>query len=616
MRLSDLSRYLEQLGPTLFRQRFAGPFLIEEGRPDAPAPRRAHFLWGHSFVLGRAEGSEVVVVDRGVSKRHCGIALAPGGWTLTDLDSHNGTLLNGRRLPASEASPLRSGDVLEVGTTRWAFLSAEAALELVARFEDRAASSPCEGSAGPDPVGLGATISTEGGLIAGRLGPGQVAALLAKAEQRDASGELEVAGPLLRGRVHFHLGRPFAAHTSAGARGAQAVRDLLEVREGRYLLAPYREPEGEREIHVSFAEILLPLERERSVAAEREGRESLRRSQRLGMVGHAAAGLTHDFQNLLAVIQGYSTRLIARASSPEDRAELGAIQEACAEARQLLQRLLRLGAPLPPGAERRRLDLSELLEAELALLGQITGSSIQVRLAERCPAPVEGEREQLRQVLLNLVINARDAMPAGGRIELACGRRGAEAWLEVRDQGPGLGGATLAQLCEPFFTTKPKGLGSGLGLAVIKQVATDHGGSLSAREGSGGGAAFRVTLPLAAARAASAVRPAVLVVDEDPGLREAAGAALRGQGYRVEQAGDPLRALALAERMAPPPDLLLVSVTLPDLEGPLLAERLRRIHPRLAVLYLADAPRPDLRALTRPLAPEALLRAVADALAP
>lgn len=615
MRLSDLSRYLEQLGPTLFRQRFASPFLIEEGHPDAPGPRRAHFLWGRSFVLGRAEGCEVTIPARGVSKRHCQIELTQGGWTLTDLESHNGTVASGRRLSAHEPVPLRSGDVLEVGTTRWAFLSAEAALELLSRHEDRALTTSQESSL-PGQAPLGATISTDGGLIAGQLSPGRVAALLAKAEQRDASGELALTSPLLRGRVLFHLGRPFAARTSAGARGAQAVRDLVEVAQGSYLLTPYREPEGEREIHVSFAEILLPLERERSAQAERAGRESLQRSQRLGMVGQAAAGLTHDFQNLLAVIQGYSERLLSRASSPEDRAELGAIQEACGEARQLLQRLFRLGNPLPAGAARQRIDLNALLEAELSLLSQITGSSIQVALAERCPTPVEGDPEQLRQVLLNLVINARDAMPAGGRIELACGRGEAKAWLEVRDQGQGLGGASLEQLCEPFFTTKPKGQGSGLGLAVIKQVASDHGGALDARERREGGAVFQLTLPLAAPSAARAARPTILVVDEDPRLRASASAALQGQGYRVEQAGDPLRALALAERMAPPPDLLLTNVTLPDLAGPLLAQRLRRIHPRLAVLYLSDEARPDLPALAKPVGADTLLRAVADALAP
>ena len=105
-------------------------------------------------------------------------------------------------------------------------------------------------------------------------------------------------------------------------------------------------------------------------------------------------------------------------------------------------------------------------------------------------------------------------------------------------------------------------------------------------------------------------------MDPDPRLQASASAALQGQGYRVEQAGDPLRALALAERMAPPPDLLLTNVTLPDLAGPLLAQRLRRIHPRLAVLYLSDEARPDLPALAKPVGADALLRAVANALAP
>jgi two-component system cell cycle sensor histidine kinase/response regulator CckA len=218
---------------------------------------------------------------------------------------------------------------------------------------------------------------------------------------------------------------------------------------------------------------------------------------------------------------------------------------------------------------------------------------------------VRADRSQVEQVIVNLVVNARDAMPRGGRITIRThNEAGPQAGLTVEDTGEGIAPEILERIFEPFFTTKPLGRGTGLGLATVYGIVKQSGGDIQVHSAPARGARFTVLLPTAAsvaraqlpsaAEAAGAVSPAatasgatMLIVEDDAGVRSFAARVLRDAGSTVFEAENAAEALAIAARGAQPLDLLLTDVVLPGIDGADLAARLRSLQPGLRVLFMS-----------------------------
>ncbi len=352
----------------------------------------------------------------------------------------------------------------------------------------------------------------------------------------------------------------------------------------------------------------------RDVTEQRRLEESFQQSQRLESVGRLAGGVAHDFNNLLTVIlscaEGIERGLRAGGVDLQDVDE---IRTAAERARDLTRQLLAFARRQV--IDPRPTDLSALVRDAGKLLRRVLGEDVElaVRLGDGL-WPVRCDPAQLQQVLLNLAVNARDAMPRGGRlaiesanVELEAGevaalpnlQPGAHVRLAVTDSGPGLSPEAQAHLFEPFFTTKPAGQGTGLGLATVYGIVRQSGGAIRVESAAGRGTTFELYFPRCdAAPAATASgaragagavrggRETVLVVEDDPRVREVTVRALAGAGYRVLAAEGGARALELAppeERL----DLLVTDVVMPGMSGPQMAEALARARPGLRVLYVS-----------------------------
>jgi PAS domain S-box-containing protein len=336
--------------------------------------------------------------------------------------------------------------------------------------------------------------------------------------------------------------------------------------------------------------------------------EQLRHSQRLEAIGRLAGGVAHDFNNLLTVILGSCDLLAAKI--PPGIPEIGAIRQASEGAAALTRQLLAFGRKqvLQP----RRLDLSEVAQRARRLLDRLLGAQIEIGtvLAPAGTAIVRADPGQLEQVLVNLAVNAGDAMPEGGRLRLLTGvrtiseteaavgeRSGRYAVLGVEDSGSGMDEQVRAHLFEPFFTTKEPGKGSGLGLATVHGIVAQSGGFLRVASAPGAGSTFEVFLPWvegaaepAAGAAPSAESPSsghetiLLVEDSDP-VRAVASRMLAKHGYRLLEAADGEAALRLAADHEGPIALLLTDLVLPGITGRALADRLAVARPGLKILY-------------------------------
>ncbi len=356
----------------------------------------------------------------------------------------------------------------------------------------------------------------------------------------------------------------------------------------------------------------------RSIEAEKEleNRErQLRQAQKLEAIGRLAGGVAHDFNNLLMVILGYcSTLLEALAAEDPRRRHVEEIATAGGRAAELTQQLLAFSRSQAFRSE--LLDLDQVVRGLESLLHRLLGEDIALEThlgAEG--ALVLGDRTRLEQVLMNLVVNAREAMPRGGKLTIAVepvelddelARRhldlspGSYVQLAVSDTGTGMDAATRAHIFEPFFTTKPAGTGTGLGLATVWGIVQQLRGGIWVYSEPGLGATFKIYLPRAAGEAtvplaaeqppAESVRGSgehLLVVEDEPALRALLAAMLGSQGYRVTQAADADEALAAIEREGLVPDLLLTDVVMPGRSGADLASELRQRIPELRVLYMS-----------------------------
>ncbi|HEX5042259.1 MAG TPA: ATP-binding protein [Candidatus Polarisedimenticolaceae bacterium] len=325
-----------------------------------------------------------------------------------------------------------------------------------------------------------------------------------------------------------------------------------------------------RHQHSLEAEI---AERRRSEDALQESRERLRQSQKLEALGLLAGGVAHDFNNLLMVIRGHAELLRGTPGvSPRMQRSCDEIDRAVDRARSLTQQLLTFSRR--QAIQRRLLDLNTVVRDTTKMLHRLVGEDIELHV--RC-APGEltlhADAGMLVQVLLNLAVNARDAMPRGGRLHVDTAERTQDgrrfALLQVQDEGTGIDPAIVPRIFDPFFTTKEVGKGTGLGLATVFGVAQQHGGSVEVDGGFGRGATFRVLLPLAAtgenaAAPASEERPrggqeTILLVEDDDSVRAAVVEFLAGLGYRLLQA----RTGAEALKIAAPFDLVITDVVMP-----------------------------------------------------
>jgi CheY-like chemotaxis protein len=328
-------------------------------------------------------------------------------------------------------------------------------------------------------------------------------------------------------------------------------------------------------------------------------------------VGRLAGGIAHDFNNLLTVILGYGQMLLQRSDWPPAARELvQAMYDAGERAASLTQQLLAFSRQTI--VEPKLIYLDQFLHDMEKMLRRLIGEDIILAIASagRLP-PVRVDPGQLSQIILNLVVNARDAMPRGGRLTLECtavdldehycrlhpeAQVGRYVCLAVSDTGEGMTPEVQQRIFEPFFTTKEVGQGTGLGLAVVYGIVRQHGGHVQVYSELGHGTTFKIYLPAVTATTPeeSLIREPVprgnetiLLVEDDEAVRNLAKTALEMYGYRVLVAADAGEAQRLAQEYSGSLDLVVTDVVMPGMSGRELVEFLRQHHPQLKVLFMS-----------------------------
>jgi nitrogen-specific signal transduction histidine kinase len=346
------------------------------------------------------------------------------------------------------------------------------------------------------------------------------------------------------------------------------------------------------------ARLSRELEEERARGHRLE--EELRDARRLEAVGRLAGGVAHDFSNILAVITGYSELMLKR-MDPTDPLRTGAesIRKAAVWGLNLTQHMLttsRAAEPTP-----RALDLNSVVTGVARTLQPLLGEGIEISLQLAVHlGQVTTTAGPLEQALMNLILNARDAMPAGGRVTIETANETLEQGpsgplravvVRVSDTGYGMDAATLSRAFEPYFTTKPPGKGTGLGLATVFAFVTQNGGHVEATSEVGQGSTFSLYLPRADAEGAPPAVPpgvaTVLVVEAEGGVRELIGEILDIQGYHVLTARDLDEALGVSLRHQGPIALIVADLLAPGVSGDGLLQRLGPERAGARVLYLS-----------------------------
>ncbi len=369
---------------------------------------------------------------------------------------------------------------------------------------------------------------------------------------------------------------------------------------------------------------------------------ALAQSQKMDALGQLAGGIAHDFNNILAVILTYATFI--REALPEGDQRLDDIIEvlnAGDRAVGLTRQLLAFSRQQP--TQKRPVDLNQSLAQVHKLLVRTLGEHVALTVTPSArPAVVRIDPVQFDQIVLNLAVNARDAMPDGGQLRIALEHPpqsstepGEPGWvhLKVTDTGTGMDERTRQRIFEPFFTTKEKGKGTGLGLATCFGIVADTGGQIRVKSAPGQGTTFTVALPLCAPEADSVLREStrlartgqgeiVLVAEDDATLRRVAARVLESAGYTVHAVADGKEAIAKLDELGPRLDLLLSDVVMPGCSGYDLIEHASHVAPQAAVLLTSGFVdkaagrnhRKDLPILWKPVAPRELVRTVAEAL--
>ena len=350
-------------------------------------------------------------------------------------------------------------------------------------------------------------------------------------------------------------------------------------------------------VHGTLA-VARDISERRQVEADRERiHGELIQAQKMEIVGRISAGVAHDLNNQLTLILGAAEGLAD--GWPDSRVDAEkTITHAARSAAGLTRQLQTFSRRHT--ALRAPFDLAVLVQRLEGTLRRVLGPSIETIVSPSSgPAVVLADEAQVEQAILNLALNARDAMPSGGRLtlELAAGAgERADLWLlRVVDTGTGIDETTRARLFEPFFTTKPPGLGTGLGLPMARRVAEEAGGSVTFESEVGRGTTFEFALPQhhgpvepetsPATGPAASAGETILVLDDAPEVLALLTRALRREGYRVLEASSPARALALVGRQRL--DLVVSDIVMPGMRGPELVKQLRRERPRLPALYVS-----------------------------
>jgi PAS domain S-box-containing protein len=385
------------------------------------------------------------------------------------------------------------------------------------------------------------------------------------------------------------------------------------------------------------------------VTERRTLEEQYRQAQKMEAIGQLAGGVAHDFNNILTAIEGYC--LLAIENAPTDsplQTDLHEIRRAAERAASLTRQLLAFSRRQI--LEPRVLDLRESLTSMAPMLRRLIGEQIEVVVrATTDIGRVKADPGQIEQVILNLAVNARDAMPDGGTLLLevadavldeSYGRRhatmrpGPYVMLAVSDTGSGMDAATQARIFEPFFTTKEQGKGTGLGLATVYGIVKQSGGHIWVYSELDRGSTFKVYLPRVDEALEAPVAPSaagsvhgqetILVVEDEQAVRALVRRALERYGYRILVAGTPSEALDIARTEPAVIHLLLSDVILPHMSGTALAAKIMSSHPGICVLYMSGYTdhaivqhgvlSRDTPFLQKPFTPEALARKVRDVL--
>lgn len=378
--------------------------------------------------------------------------------------------------------------------------------------------------------------------------------------------------------------------------------------------------------HVQDGDCILLLDASEEVAermqieqALRRTEEQLRQAEKMEAIGRLAGGVAHDFNNLLTVILGYSTILADALTEGKLQTAAREVKEAASRAAVMTRHLLSFSRRQVRRVERLNVNaiISGLEEPLRRLIGEDIVLSI---ILDSSLASVEADRGQLEQILINLAVNARDAMPKGGPLEIRTAnvridepyisshtgiqvRHGTYASISVSDRGCGMDAETRAHAFEPFFTSKAPGQGTGLGLSIVHGIVSQSGGEIILTSEVGKGTRIKILLPAAeeaatVAKAAAAghgmaaYSPArgtetVLVVEDEDPVRRLIREVLTDLGYIVLESAEPPLALAMCERYAGRIDLLVTDFIMPQMNGRELAERIVAAHPETRVLYVS-----------------------------
>lgn len=436
-----------------------------------------------------------------------------------------------------------------------------------------------------DPAGI-FTFSAGRGLQALGLIPGEVVGQSVFDRYRDYPETLDHARRALSGEEFTAI---------------DELPQLQRVYETRW--APARDGAGNR-----FGVIGISTDITERVQLQ----EQVRSMQQLEAIGRLAGGIAHDFNNLMNIVLGHAELLSAEPGLTEQGKDgLVQIRRAGERAAALTRQLLAFGRKqvLQP----KVLNLNEIVADVQKMLSRVIGEDIE--LATRLHpslAPVKADPVQMEQVLMNLAVNARDAMPHGGTLlmetnnvqmdEVDARRHpgspaGPCVMLTVSDTGHGMDAETLEHVFEPFFTTKEPGKGTGMGLATVYGIVTQSGGNILVSSTPGEGTTFQVYLPAETALPEAHVEKTVeevaggtetiLVVEDEPTLREIARIFLEGYGYRVLEAVDVHEALQTAKTLADPIHLLLTDVIMPGMSGRQLASQMLAVRPEMKVVYMS-----------------------------
>jgi two-component system cell cycle sensor histidine kinase/response regulator CckA len=329
--------------------------------------------------------------------------------------------------------------------------------------------------------------------------------------------------------------------------------------------------------------------------------EQLVEAQRLASVGLLAGGIAHDFNNILTVILTSVMLLRDRLDDrPDAREDLQEIEVAARWGAALTRQLMAYARKHT--GQPQVVDLNDLTSRTERLLRRLIGEHIELTTTHVCsPALIRADAAQVEQVLVNLGLNARDAMPSGGRLRIeTTNTRPGQVGVTISDTGHGMSPDVMARIAEPLFTTKPKGCGTGLGLAISYVLVRQNGGHIEVESAPDQGTIFRLYFPRVESEASVATpsergampsgTETILLAEDEAVVRRVASRTLRSLGYTVLEAAHGREALELAGRHAGPVHLLVTDVIMPHVSGRALADELRQERPELRVLFASGYP--------------------------